>query len=125
MSRRAPSLPDGKLLLTASAGQGFALTPLDGGRVDAGSRSRAEDKPLRWTADGRVALRGEPPTDLPARVFRVDLDSGRRELWKEFTPGDATGITGMGADSISADGKTILFGYFHMMSDLYVAQGLR
>jgi serine/threonine protein kinase len=116
--------PDGKLLLTETPGHGFGLSPLDGGPAIPVRGLEPQDHPLRWTADGRslfVATRRE----LPARVFRVDLTSGRRELWKEFTPGDATGITGMGADSISADGKTVLFGYFHTMSELYVALGLR
>ena len=40
-------------------------------------------------------------------------------------PSDPTGITGMGPNSISADGKTILFAYSHTLSDLYVADGLR
>jgi hypothetical protein len=40
-------------------------------------------------------------------------------------PSDPTGITNIGPSSISADGKTILFGYSHTLSDLYVADGLR
>ena len=48
---------------------------------------------------------------------------------------DGRGTTGNGArprrssgvrlSAISADGKTILFGYGHAQSDLYLAQGLR
>ena len=116
--------PDGRLLLTETPGQGFGLSPLDGGPALPVRGIEPRDHPLRWAADGRslfVATR----RGLPARVFRVDLTSGRRELWKEFTPGDPTGITGMGADSISADGNTILFGYFHTMSELYLARDLR
>jgi hypothetical protein len=116
--------PDGKLLLTETPGQGFGLAPLEGGPSTPVRGLEPTEKPLRWTADGRslfVASRRE----LPVRVFRLDLSTGRRELWKEFVPGDATGITGMGADSISADGNTILFGYFHTLADLYVAEGLR
>jgi hypothetical protein len=40
-------------------------------------------------------------------------------------PGDPTGITAIGPNGISADGKTITFGYSHTLSDLYIAEGLR
>ena len=116
--------PDGKFLLTETAGKGFGVTPLEGGPSVPVRGIEPNDRPLRWTADGRSLFVGST-RDLPARVFRVDLATGRRELWKEFTPGDPTGITGSGASSISADGNTILFGYFHILSDLYVAEGLR
>jgi Tol biopolymer transport system component len=116
--------PDGRLLLTETAGQGFGLTPVEGGPSVPLRGVEPNERPLRWTADGR-SLFVASGRDIPALVFRVDLSTGRRELWKEFTPGDPTGITGMGADSISADGNTILFGYFHTVSDLYVAEGLR
>ena len=65
------------------------------------------------------------PETFPARVYRVDLTTGHREDWKEFMPGDPTGITSIGPNAISADGKTILFGYSHTLSDLYIAEGLR
>ncbi|MGE5412973.1 MAG: protein kinase domain-containing protein, partial [Syntrophomonadaceae bacterium] len=116
--------PDGKLLLTETAGQGFGLTPVEGGPSVPIPGIEANENPLRWTADGRSIFVGGD-RDIPARVFRLDPSTGRREIWKEFTPGDSTGITGIGASSISADGNTILFGYFHTVSDLYVAEGLK
>jgi hypothetical protein len=80
--------------------------------------------PLR-TADGRSLFFSSSIDTFPARVYRLDLATGRRELWKEFMPSDPTGITNIGPSAISADGKTILFGYSHTLSDLYVAEGLR
>jgi serine/threonine protein kinase len=75
----------------------------------------------RWTAAGLASSKDTFPT----RVYRLDLTTGRRDVWKEFMPGDPTGITSIGPNGISADGKTILFGYSHTLSDLYVAEGLR
>ena len=40
-------------------------------------------------------------------------------------PGDPTGITSIAPNEISPDGKTILFGYSHTLSDLYIAEGLK
>ncbi|HYX20562.1 MAG TPA: hypothetical protein VFA98_06920, partial [Thermoanaerobaculia bacterium] len=83
------------------------------------------DRPIGWTADGRFVYVATTERALPARVFRVELGTGTREPWKEFTPGDPTGISRLGATSISADGKTMIFGYAHRLGDLYVAEGLR
>jgi serine/threonine protein kinase/Tol biopolymer transport system component len=116
--------PDGGLLLTQTPGQGFGITPLDGGPTVPIRGLEVNERPMRWTADGRFLFIG---TDrgFPARVWRVDLATGRRELWKEFTPGDPAGITLTRPVSISADGSTILFSYGHNLSDLYVAEGLK
>ena len=116
--------PDGRLLLTRSA-QGFALTPLAGGPPTAVRGLEPADRPIGWTADGRFVYVATTERALPARVFRVELGTGTREPWKEFTPGDPTGISRLGATSISADGKTMIFGYAHRLGDLYVAEGLR
>ena len=40
--------------------------------------------PIQWSADG-ASLFVYRPTALPARVYRVTLATGARELWKEFT----------------------------------------
>jgi Tol biopolymer transport system component len=118
--------PDGKFLLIETAGQGFGLAPLDGGGPSEPIRGlEPTDYPLRWAADGRSLFIASSKDFFPARVYRLDLATGRREIWKEFLPGDPTGIRSIGPASISADGKTILFGYSHTLSDLYVAEGLR
>jgi serine/threonine protein kinase len=117
--------PDGRFLLTRAEGQGFALTPLGGGPSTPVGGIEPSDRPLAWAADGHFIFVASSDRVLPARVLRVELSTGRRELWKEFTPGDRTGISRLGAASISADGNTILFGYSHRVADLYVAEGLR
>ncbi|MEP6994945.1 MAG: protein kinase, partial [Acidobacteriota bacterium] len=126
--------PDGKLLLTQTPTREFALVPLEGAGAGGGTGGGSPepirgleqtDQPLRWTADGRALFLASSKDKFPARVYRLDLATGRREVWKEFMPGDPTGITSLGPSEISADGKTILFGYSHTLSDLYIAEGLR
>ena len=124
--------PDGKYLLTQSPSQEFALIPLEAAGSGAASAAaqpirglEPTDQPLRWAAEGRSIFLASSNDTFPARVYRLDLTTGRREVWKEFMPGDPTGITSIGANGISADGKTILFGYSHTLSDLYIAEGLR
>ncbi|HKD17930.1 MAG TPA: protein kinase [Thermoanaerobaculia bacterium] len=118
--------PDGKLLLTQSETAEFALAPIDGHGAPTPLRGfETSDRAVGWTADGAAVYVSTSERVLPARVFRVELATGRRELWKEFTPADPTGISRLGATSVSPDGKTILFGYSHRVGDLYVAEGLK
>ncbi|HEY6148441.1 MAG TPA: hypothetical protein VIZ69_12105, partial [Thermoanaerobaculia bacterium] len=123
--------PDGKYLLTQSPSQEFALLALDGAGAASGAAAQPirglepTDQPLRWAADGHSLFLASSKDTFPARVYRLDLTTGRRDVWKEFMPGDPTGITSIGPNGISADGKTILFGYSHTLSDLYIAEGLK
>jgi sugar lactone lactonase YvrE len=62
---------------------------------------------------------------LPARVYRLDLASGRRETWKELMPGDLAGLGIVNAVAISRDGETVLFNYGRSLADLFLAEGLK
>ncbi len=115
--------PDGKTLLIRTPEQAFALTPLEGGPSRAVPGLEREDRPLRWASDGRALFVGHGRSGLP--VFLVDTETGRREVWKEFRPADPGGITSIGPCAISADGKTILFLYTRILSELYLAEGLK
>lgn len=116
--------PDGNLLLIRTP-EGFALTPIAGGPSRVIRGLWPADRPLRWASDGRALFVAEGRRELPARVLRVDSQTGRREVWKEFWPADPTGITDVAPSAISADGKTIVFTYARALSELYLADGLR
>ncbi len=76
---------------------------------------------MRFTADGRFLFLRPDAGEFPARVFRLDVSTGRREVWKELMPGDPAGITSLSASAISEDGKTVLFSCSRSLSDLYLA----
>jgi serine/threonine protein kinase len=116
--------PDGRSLVTQSP-EGVALTPVEGGPSRPIPGSKPDDRPLRFTADGRSLFLRTSAREFPARVFRLDLPTGRREVWKELMPGDPAGITTLSPAAISDDGRTILFIYARSLADLYVAEGLK
>jgi len=83
------------------------------------------DQPLAWSPDGESiwVLNRQP---FPAKIFRIDLRTGRRTLWREVPYHDPAFIE---ADTLlvvmSADGKKFVYGYQKHLSELYVAQGLK
>ena len=77
-----------------------------------------------WSGDGHslfVMARGQ----VPAQVFRVDVATGQRTLWKTVEPADAAGIDTVGRLMMSADNKSYLYSYVRTLSDLYLVQGLK
>jgi Periplasmic component of the Tol biopolymer transport system len=118
--------PDGASLVTQTQmPEGLALTPLEGGPSRPIPGVKSDDRPLRFTADGRSLFLRSDAKEFPARVFRLDVATGRREVWKELMPGDPAGITLLSPAAISEDGKTVLFIYARSLSDLYLAEGLK
>jgi Tol biopolymer transport system component len=116
---------DGASLVIRMPDGGFATAPLRGGPSRPIPGLKPGDRPLRFTADGRHLYLRDDAREFPARVFRLDVATGRREVWKELMPGDPAGITLLSPTAISEDGKTVLFTYARSLSDLYLAEGLK
>ncbi len=64
--------------------------------------------------------------ERPAKVqvYRLDLATGRRELWKEFMP-DPAGIFEVLPLVITPDGKSYAYTYGRQFSDLFLVDGLK
>jgi hypothetical protein len=100
------------------------LYPLEEGEARPFGGALAGDCPLAWSSDGRsVFVRGEGEVPLP--VFRVDLESGAREAWRELVPGDRAGVVGVGPVVLTVDARAYAYSYRRVVaSDLYVADGI-
>jgi eukaryotic-like serine/threonine-protein kinase len=81
------------------------------------------DDVFRFTADSRAMIvRGLG--ERPARIFKVFVDTGKREPLAEIGPGEGT--TGKVASvDVTDDGKVYAYTHFDKANTLYVAQGLR
>ncbi len=120
--------PDGRTFV--GRGDTLELYPVDGGAPRPVPGQERGDRAIQWSSDGR-SLFILPPrlTEQPgasgmmSRVFRVDLETGRRELFREFRPADPSGMSGFGLTDMTPDGKTFVFTYQRSISDLYVAEG--
>jgi eukaryotic-like serine/threonine-protein kinase len=82
------------------------------------------EQPITFSTDGR-ALYIYQPGELPARVYRLDIQNGQRTLWKELMPYDPAGVENIGPILMTPDAKTLVFGYHRMLADLYLVEGLK
>ena len=82
------------------------------------------EQPITFSSDSK-SLYLYQPGELPARVDRLDLQTGKRALWKELIPSDPAGVETIGPILITPDAKTCIFGYHRMLADLYLVEGLK
>jgi eukaryotic-like serine/threonine-protein kinase len=77
------------------------------------------DEPLQWEQDDRhvfVAHEG----DNEATIFRVDVFSGQREVWKQIRPGDSAGLLGVSRFYVTPSGNAYTYNTNHILSSLYI-----
>jgi hypothetical protein len=117
--------PDSRFVLASGAGRPFWMYPVDGSSPFPAKGFTAGDTPLRWNDDATTMWtlnQGSAAT----QILRVNAATGRREPWREITNADPAGIDPASLRVvISADGRSYVFSYYRLLSDLYVVGELR
>ena len=116
--------PDGRFVAALGPEGKIVLYPISRGEPLAVPGVSALELPLQWSPDAKflyVMRAGQ----VPARVFRLDPFTGRRELWKEFTPSDPAGVVEVQGVVMTPDAASYAYTYIRILSTLHVAEGLR
>jgi len=107
--------PDGKMYLCPLSGG--APTPVPGIEIGEGITQR--------TADGRFFFVNRVDrNEVPLKVYRVEMATGRRELWKELVPGDPAGVSSI-TPLWTPDGSAYVYAYQRILSDLFLMDGVK
>jgi Tol biopolymer transport system component len=114
--------PDGKSLITADEQGGLSIYPVEGGEARR-VVEKAPGEPMQWSADGKSIYLWHQ--GIFSRVDKLDLASGRTQLWKEFQPSDPTGVLIVQPMLLAPDGKSYVYTYVRVLSDLYLVDGLK
>ena len=99
------------------------LYPLDGGQPRA-LPGLMPGENFDWTSDPKFMYVTQWEK-LPVRVYRLNIVTGQRQLFKEMSPMDATGLCDLDHVMFSADGRSYVYGYTRLLSDLYLVKGLK
>lgn len=59
------------------------------------------------------------------KVYKLNTTTGKMEFWKEFGTGLSGGISGVGSPHFSSDGSAYAYIYVRILSQAYVARGLK
>jgi Tol biopolymer transport system component len=77
------------------------------------------------SSDGRSVLAMSVNHNMSLDVFRVDLASGRRELFKKIGPTDLAGVSLAPVGAFTPDSKYYAYSYSRTLGELYTVEGLR
>ena len=116
--------PDGKWIAARDiASKQGRLYPVNGGEPHA-IPGLLPGQNFAWTSDPKFMYVNQWE-QLPEKIYRLNVVTGQRQLFKEVTPADATGLCDLGHIILSADGRSYIYGYTRLLSDLYLVKGLQ
>ena len=116
--------PDSKFIIGRGSDRALHLYPLAGGPPRPLPHIQPGEQPLRWSADGG-SLYVYTPGAPPVRVDLVRLSDGKREKWKDLVPSDTAGVAFIRPPLITPDGRSYVYSYTRVLSELFLVSGLR
>jgi dipeptidyl aminopeptidase/acylaminoacyl peptidase len=105
----------------------YYICSLDGGNpAPIPGITQSQDSIVGWAAGDRsLFVRRGTASSLPARVVRIDVDTGREEKWRDLLPTDAAGINGIVSVRVTPDGSRYAYSYYRDLSTLCLASGIK
>jgi dipeptidyl aminopeptidase/acylaminoacyl peptidase len=115
--------PDGRAAAAVGPEGSVWLYPVEKGQPRALFEVATNEVPLRFSPDGRFLFTGER-RELPGRIFRIEVATGKRELWRTLLPTDPAGVRVIGNIHVTPDGASYAYTYSRILSELYLVTGL-
>ncbi|MGA2359542.1 MAG: protein kinase [Terriglobales bacterium] len=116
--------PDSQWVAGIGPDQKGYLYPVAGGEPRMINGLNPGEQPITFSSDDR-SLYLYQPGELPARVDRLDVQTGKRTPWKQLMPSDPAGVENIGPILLTPDAKNCVYGYHRMLADLYLVEGLK
>jgi hypothetical protein len=116
--------PDGQLVTGMNPlDKSVNLYPLDGGppRPIPGL---LPGEGISWTSDSHYVYASLGKI-APVKIYRLNIENGQRQLFKEINPSDETGLCDMTNIFFSPNGKAYVYGYTRLLSEIYLVNGLK
>src|SRR5450830_598861 len=111
--------PDGLQILYSKTGGTYFTQRAGGGTAQAVPGLTTDDQVIQWSADGR-SVYVYRPANVPFRLERLDLASGRRELVREVAPADRAGVLHSNGAALTEEAKSYAYDYDRITSQLFV-----
>ncbi len=114
--------PDGIRAAASSSDGKWWLIPVDEGERRLVPGVLEGESVAGWSADGRAIYVYRP--ERVTRVYRVQLDDGSRQLWREVAPSDVAGRRAIDVEVAPEANAYVLFSRL-LLSELYLVDGLK
>lgn len=118
--------PDGKVVLVTGPDGSRGLWPIDGSGMRPIPGLQPGFVPLDWTADGgSLYLIERHGNRRLQKVYRMNLATGKMELWKTFGEGISSGVTCAGGGEFAKDNDAYAYIWVQRLSVGYLVRGLK
>jgi eukaryotic-like serine/threonine-protein kinase len=117
--------PDGKSTAGLGPDGKWGIWPLDGGGVHPIPGLDSKYYIAGWFPDGISVYAASSRSEKAAKVYRVNTQTGKMDLWKTFGAEAGAGVTATGAPHFSSDGTAYAYVYVRTLSEAYVVIGLK
>jgi serine/threonine protein kinase len=115
--------PDQKYATVVRGGK-LSLFPIRGGEPKPIANVEPGESVIRWIGDSRFLFLRKSGDLASLEIDRLDVATGRRQLWKELKTADAVGVQ-IGQVVMTPDGNSYAYSFQSDISTLYLAQGLK
>jgi WD40 repeat protein len=119
-----PSSPDNRFVVGVGPSSAVAIYPIAGGAPRLNPGLEAGFMPVQWSSNGAV-LYGYHTGELPSRIYKVAIDTGKQTMVQELRPGVPAGVVLVAPVQVSRDGTRFAYSYSQVLSVLYLISGLR
>ena len=117
--------PDGRSTAVLQPDGKWGIWPLDGSGVHPIPGLDSNYYVAGWFPDGISLYAASSRSAKTAKVYRVNTQTGKMDVWKTFGGEAGAGVTSTGAPHFSADGTAYAYVYVRTLSEAYVVTGLK
>jgi hypothetical protein len=121
--RCGPSSPDNQFLIGIGPNLTVGVYPMAGGPPRPIPGLEAGFQPVQWSKDGS-ALYGYRTGELPSRIYKVEIATGKQTMVQQLRPGVPAGVVLVSPVVVSPDGTRFAYSYNQTLSVLYLLSGL-
>jgi serine/threonine protein kinase/Tol biopolymer transport system component len=115
--------PDGRFIAVTEPDQRLKIYPVDKGETRVIANVTPGEVPIRWSNQPEWLFVANP-TQIPTKVYRLNIATGQKEQWLSLSPQDRTGLDSTSSLQMTPDGKSYAYSYERFLSDLYLANHL-
>jgi serine/threonine protein kinase/WD40 repeat protein len=114
---------DGRYVL-ANDGASVAVYTVSGGAPHPIPGLQPGFTPVQWSEDNS-SIYGYRKGEFPAKVYQVNLASGKTTAIQELRPESSTGVVSVAPVVVNRDASRFAYSYYQVFSVLYIISGLK
>jgi serine/threonine protein kinase len=122
-TRCGPISPDGESVAAGFPNGPAKIYPTARGTERTLSSIEPGFTAVQWSEDGS-ALYGYHEGELPSRIYRADIATGKQAVVQELHPGSPAGVVNVAPVVVSRDGRRFAYSYNQTLSVLYLISGV-